>query len=88
LGINADTLEIWAIEVTDNSVGDVSMQLEMLFKIPEHERIASVSADSAYDTKACHGAIARHQADAIIPLRKNGNWQENCAGSPVKVPMS
>lgn len=41
LGINAKTLEIRAIEVTDNSVGD------------EPIAIASVSADGAYDTKAC-----------------------------------
>ena len=32
---------------------------------------ASVSGDGAYDTKACHEAIAWRQADAIIPTRKN-----------------
>ena len=61
------TLEIRAIEVTDNSVGDAPMLLELLEQIPPDEPIASVSGDGAYDTKACHAAIAQRNAQAVIP---------------------
>lgn len=82
LGIDAQTLEIRAIEVTDNSVGDAPMLPELLSQIPLGEDIASVSADGAYDTKACHQAIAERGANAVIPPRKNARlWKERCAGT-------
>jgi hypothetical protein len=62
LGIDANTLEIRTIEVTDNSVGDAPMLPELLGQIPPDETIASVSADGAYDTKACHAAIVERGA--------------------------
>ncbi len=61
LGIDAHTLEIRAIEVTDNSVGDAPMLLELLEQIPPDEPIASVSGDGAYDTKACHAVLISTQ---------------------------
>ena len=66
LGIDAQTLEIRAIEVTDNSVGDAPMLPELLAQIPPDEAVASVSADGAYDTKACHAAIVQRGAQAGI----------------------
>lgn len=71
MGIDAQTLEIRAIEVTDNSVGDAPMLPELLSQISPAERIATVSGDGAYDTKGCHEAIAKRQAEAVIPTRKN-----------------
>jgi hypothetical protein len=71
LGIDATTLEIRAIEVTDNATGDVPMMAGLLEQIDLDESIASVSGDGAYDTKGCHEAIARSGAHAIIPTRKN-----------------
>ena len=58
LGIDAQTLEIRAIEITDNAIGDAPMLPELLAQIPEDEPLHSVSADGAYDTKACHETIA------------------------------
>lgn len=85
LGIDASTLEIRAIEVTDNSVGDAPMLPELLAQIPLHEPIASVSTDGAYDTKACHAAIAQRGAQAVIPPRKNGKpWKETGQGAAVR----
>jgi hypothetical protein len=76
LGMDAHTLEIRAIEVTDNSVedsaGGAPMLPELLAQIPPDEALASVSADGAYDTKACHAAIAQRGAQAGTPPRKNG----------------
>jgi len=81
-GIEASTLEIRAIEVTDNSVGDAPMLSELLGQIPQGEPIASVSADGAYDTKACHAAIVERGAQAVIPPRKNAQaWKATPAGA-------
>lgn len=82
LGVDAHTLEIRAIEVTDNSVGDAPMLLELLEQIPPDEPIASVSGDGAYDTKACHAAIAQRNAQAVIPPRKNAQtWKATLVGA-------
>ncbi|MBE5528305.1 hypothetical protein A9J41_12380 [Laribacter hongkongensis] len=78
LGVDADTLEIRAIEVTGNGVGDALMLPELRNQIPSHELIVSISADGAYDTNACHAAIAARHAEAIISVRKNGRqWKED-----------
>jgi hypothetical protein len=85
LGIDANTMEIRAIEVTDNTVGDAPMLAELLSQIPPEEPIASVSADGAYDTRACHEAIAQRGAQAVIPPRQNGKpWKETRAGASVR----
>ena len=85
LGIDAQTLEIRAIEVTDNSVGDAPMLPELLSQIPPEERIATVSGDGAYDTKGCHEVIAQRGAEAVIPTRKNAKpWKENRLGAHVR----
>ena len=82
LGIDAQTLEIRAIEVTDNSVGDAPMLPELLSQIPPDEPIGSVGGDGAYDTKACHAAIAQRSAQAVIPPRKNARaWKSNQTGA-------
>jgi hypothetical protein len=85
LGIDAQTLEIRAIEVTDNGVGDAPMLPELMGQIPEDEPIASVHADGAYDTRGCHEAIAERGAQAIIPPRSNAQaWQPDTAGARVR----
>lgn len=85
LGIDAQTLEIRAIEVTDNSIGDAPMLPELLGQIPADEVMASVSADGAYDTKGCHAAIAQRGAQAVIPPRKNGQpWKANLPGASIR----
>jgi len=71
LGIDANTLEVRAIEVTDNSVGDAPMLEPLLKQIPPQEALDSVTCDGAHDTQVCHKAIAQRQAQAIIVLRKN-----------------
>lgn len=82
LGIDAQTLEVRAIEITANSVGDAPMLPALLDQIPLEEPIESVGGDGAYDTKACHRAIANRGATALIPVRKNAQpWKENSAGA-------
>lgn len=85
LGIDAQTLEIRAIEVTDNSVGDAPMLPELLRQIPPDEAVTSVSGDGAYDTKACHAAIIERGAQAVIPPRKNAQpWQAKLTGATAR----
>lgn len=85
LGIDAETLEIRAIEVTSNRVGDAQVLPDLLNQIPGDERIDSVSGDGAYDTKRGHTAIAERDAEAIIPVRKNGKpWKENTPGASAR----
>ena len=85
IAIDANSLEIRAIEVTSNSVGDAPMLPELLSQIPLDEAIGSVSGDGAYDTKACHAAIAQRQAQAVIPPRKNAKqWKVKQTGDQIR----
>ena len=65
--MDAQTLGIWAIEVTDNRVGEAPILPHLLDQIAHDAALASVTADGAYDTKACHAAIAGRGAAAVIP---------------------
>ena len=60
LGIDAETMEVCAIEITGSPVGDGSMVPERLAQILLQELIGVVTAHGAYDTRACHAAIAAH----------------------------
>lgn len=81
LGIDAETLDIRAIEVTTNAVGDAPTLPDLLAQIPKNERILSVGGDGAYDTRGCHAAIAARGADAVIPVRRNGRpWTKDGPG--------
>lgn len=77
IGIDAETLDIRAIEVTTNGQGDAPVLPNLLAQILADEKISSVGGDGAYDTKKCHAAIAERDAHAIIPVRRNGRpWKE------------
>ncbi len=97
-GVDADTLEIRAVEVTGSRVGpsrgllanrcratDAPMMPPLLDQIPKGQIIESVTADGAFDTRGCHGAIAARGAQAVIPPRKNGkSWKEDTPGAHVR----
>lgn len=77
LGIDADTMEVRAIEITGSRTGDGPMLPELLAQISPDEIIGQVTADGAYDTRPCHAAITARQARAVIPTRRNGRpWKE------------
>ena len=82
IGIDAETLEVRAVEVTTSNVGDAPMLPELLNQIPPDQDIRSVTADGAYDTRKCHDAIAERYAHAVIPPRKNAKpWKPTSAGA-------
>ena len=65
LGIDEETLEIRAVEVTGSHIGDAPVLPDLLNQIPEDEQIGSVTADGACDTRKCHDAIADRGAHAL-----------------------
>jgi hypothetical protein len=86
LGIDASTLEIWAMVVTDNSIGDARVLPALLDQIPADEKIACVSGDGTSDTKGCHGAIdrlarsaCRHPAPQARRALESGPLRCQCA---------
>ena len=82
IGIDEQTLEIRAAEFTTSDVGDAPMLPELIDQIPADQKIASVTADGAFDTRKCHDAIAARGAAAIIPPRRNGKpWKPDSPGA-------
>ena len=97
LDIDAETLEVRAIEgeqanatgprepANGSRVGDGPMLPKLLEQIPSEERIGTVTADGAYDTRSSHAAIAARQACAVIPVRRNGRpWRETTPGAQAR----
>ena len=82
IGIDAETLQIRAVQLTTNNVSDSQVLGDLLDQIPQDEQIDSVYTDGAYDTKQCRQVIADRQAHAVIPPRKNAKpWKDQKTGS-------
>jgi hypothetical protein len=78
LAMDVATGDIRAVEFTSSQTGDSPVLPDLLAQIPPDQPIGTVTADGAYDTRACHSAIAQRGATAIIPIRKNGRpWKED-----------
>src|SRR5690349_5818156 len=69
LGVDADTHEIVAAELTPDDVGDVPVLPDLLDQVDAE--IASVTADGAYDGEVVYDSVANRHPDAevIIPPR-------------------
>ena len=82
IGIDEETREVRAVEITTSNVGDAPMLPELLEQIPPDQAIGRVTADGAYDTRKCHDAIAARNAHAVIPPRKTAKpWKPTSAGA-------
>ena len=82
IGIDQDTLEVRAAEVTGNNIGDALMLPKFLNQVPSDQDIGSVTADGAYETRKCQEAIAARDAHAVVPLRKNAKlWKPTSTGA-------
>jgi hypothetical protein len=76
IGVDEETLEVRAVEVTSCNIGDAPIMPELLNHISADRDIGSVIADGAYDTRKCHEAIAARNAHAVIHPRKNAKpWK-------------
>ncbi|WP_233486391.1 IS5 family transposase, partial [Thalassobacter stenotrophicus] len=81
IGIDEETLEVRAVEVTSSNTGDAPMLPELLKQIPSDQDIGSVTDDGAYDTRKCHEAISSRDAHAVISPRKNAKpWKPTSPG--------
>jgi transposase len=69
LGVDADTHEIVAVELTPDDVGDISVIPDLLNQIDVD--VASMTADGAYDSEAVYDFVAERHPEAaiIIPPR-------------------
>lgn len=82
LGIDEETLEVRAVEITGSHIGDAPVLPDLLGQIPPYQKIGSVTSDGAYDTRKCHDTIADRGAHAVIPPRKNARpWKPSTAGA-------
>lgn len=82
LGIDEETLEVRAVEITGSHIGDAPVLPNLLSQIPADQEIGSVTADGAYDTRKRHDAIADRGAHAVIPPRKNAKpWKTVTTGA-------
>ena len=54
IGIDEETLEVRAVEITGSNIGDATVLPDLLDQIPADEQIGSVTADGTYDTRKCH----------------------------------
>lgn len=76
LAMDTATSDIRAVEFTSSSDGDSPVLPD---QIPDDEGIGTVTADGAYDTRRCHGAVIARGGTAIIPIRKNRRpWKDDC----------
>lgn len=79
LAMDTATSDIRAVEFSPSREGDSPVLPDLLGQIPEDEDIGTVTADGAYDTRRCHGAVIARGGTAIIPIRRNGRaWKEDC----------
>lgn len=82
--MDADTGEIVASVLTDNSAGDAG-QVPILLDRVEGE-IASVTADGAHDGEPVHQAVAQRQPDpppdVVIPPRSSAVPSTDTGGPP------
>lgn len=74
LAIDQAAGEIVAVITSERSVGDCEKLSDLLHAISEP--ITQVSADGAYDTIACHQAIAAQNAKPAIPPRETAIVRE------------
>ena len=82
IGIDAETLQIRAVQLTTNNVSDSQVLGDLLDQIQKDEQINSVYTDGAYDTKQCRQVSADRQGHAVIPPRKNAKpWKDTKSSS-------
>jgi hypothetical protein len=80
IGIDAETFDIRAIEVTSNAVGDGQTLPDLLAQIPRMRPLLLLAATVPM-TPEVAAAIDARGADPVIPVRRNGKaWIEDGPG--------
>ncbi|WP_217591286.1 IS5 family transposase [Burkholderia sp. GbtcB21] len=82
LTLDANTGQVRAALMTHQDVADGDVLAELLAQIPAGEQLDVVGGDGAYDSKACHAAIAARGAMPSIPPREGAaHWSANTSGA-------
>lgn len=77
LAIDATTLDIRAVEMTDPRQGDVAQAEELLSQLNPAEPWASVRGDGACDTCGFYRPVRSRGAEVIVPPQRNGShWKD------------
>jgi hypothetical protein len=85
IAMDIGTDDVRAVEFTSSRQGDSPLLPELLSQILRDELINTVTADGAYDTRRCHGAIIERGANGIIPVRRNGRaWKDDCPAAAAR----
>lgn len=85
MGIDADTLQIRAIEVTGSPVGGARKLPELLDQMPSVWPLADSEQMVPMTPVAAHAAIAARSSCADIPARKNARpWREIIPGAQAR----
>jgi hypothetical protein len=80
LAIDAETLDVRAVEITDHRQDDAAPTEGLLAQIGPDAQLGSFSGDGAYDTRGVHRAAHAQGADVIVPPRRNGQpWKDKTA---------
>ncbi|MCH7878782.1 MAG: IS5 family transposase [candidate division Zixibacteria bacterium] len=79
LGVDEQTKEIVAVEITASHVHDSRVLPRLLMQISG--KVCQVSGDGAYDTKACYESIGQRGAKATTPPRRNAK-RMRCSTPP------
>ncbi len=75
IGVDCDTRQVVSCELTASFVTDDQVLEDLLEQLGD-ERLESVAADGAYDSRQCHKAIADRKATALIPPREDAvEWE-------------
>jgi Transposase DDE domain len=84
IGVDADTGQILAAELTTSEIDDGSQVEPLLDEIPVP--LASFTGDGAYDQAGVYSTITQRHADAdvIIPLRATAVLSEDVQASPTQ----
>jgi hypothetical protein len=72
LGVDEATNDILLGEVTGNDAADCELLAPLFAQLPESAEVAQVSADGAYDKRACYETLQRRRVPVIaIPPQRN-----------------
>ena len=85
LAIDAETLDVRAVEMTGHRQGDATQAEELLSQLDPAELLASVSGDGAYDTRGFYRTVCSRGAAVIVPPRRNGKpWKDRAESAQAR----
>ena len=77
MAIDAQPLDVRAMEMTDHRQRDAAQAEDLLSQLGTDERLTNFSGDGAYYTRGVYQAAHRRGADVIVPPRRNGQpWKD------------